>query len=171
MRGDESLFPAQTRTAAVVRLLLAALLAGCGGATPGEDVVDELETPDTGPVETDTAGDIPDEILYGEIEIRVLPPASYCGCSGPPTFQTEETLCGWFLKDLFQFRVQALHTALGYEGVEGIERVKLFQHWPGDPDGGVKIRTLPKPDLDGLFTFEVDRAQNLARSDPPDGTY
>ena len=151
-------------------LLGAALTSGCAGPAPQDDVVDQdVDIPDesTG---VDTVAELVDAIDYGEIVIRVLPPDSFCGCSGPMKFQTEETLCGWHFSDVFQFRVQALHTALGYEGVEGIAQVKLYQHWPANPEGDTKIRTLSMPDSDGLFTFQVERS-DLALATAPDGTY
>jgi len=151
-------------------LLLAMLLAGCPGSAQQEDVNDfDTETTDTDPAE-DIEGDAPEVIDFGGIVVRALPPDSFCGCSGPPTFQTEETLCGWHLSEQLQFRVQAEHSALGLDGVEGIAKVMLFQHWPMDPEGGINLSNLSAPESDGLFTFQVDRTQ-LDLPDPPDGNY
>ncbi|MFH1532021.1 MAG: VCBS repeat-containing protein [Pseudomonadota bacterium] len=169
MRGNRSRYPVLTLAAICAGFFMAPLLTGCPGNTPQEDVVGADTGEPDGVVDPDAEIDVVPPIDYGQISIRLLPPGEFCGCSGPPIFQTAETLCGWHLGDTITFRVEALHTALGFEGAKGIEQVKLFQHWPTDPTGGIKLRTLSSPDVDGLFTFEVDRAQ-LDLPDPPDGT-
>ncbi len=149
-------------------ILMALALTGCPGGPQQDDTVGV----DTKDPDGDEPGDVPpslDAVEYGEISLSVLPPNPYCGCSGPPGFQTAENLCGWHLGEFFEFRVKAEHTALGFDGVEGIAQVKLFQHWPTGT-GDIKLKTLSNPESDGLFTFEVERSL-LDLTDDVDGTY
>lgn len=168
MRGNRDQFSIHALATICAGLLLATLLTGCPGGPVEEDAVGvDTALPDGFIPGVDTDDDV--AIEYGEIEMDLLAPALNCGAPCPAGFQTAETLCGWHLGEVFSFRVRARHTALGFDGVEGVARVKLYQHWPTG-DGDILLKTLSNPEPDGLFTFQVERSQ-LDLPEPPDGTY
>ncbi len=168
MRGNRGHFSIHVLAAVCAGLLCVTLFTGCPGGTVQEDVVGADTPPSDGFIPgVDTDDDA--AIEYGEIQLDLLAPMLNCGIPCPAGFQDAESLCGWHLGESFSFRVRARHTALGLEGVEGIARVKLYQHWPTG-DGDILLKTLSNPEADGLFTFQVERSQ-LDLPDPADGTY